>query len=75
MPAQQCLRHRVHLIVVRAVGKLHALFDEVIHPGRVRRMRQVNVPASISGLMACARAIFPPLGFTGMMPGISHESI
>jgi len=33
------------------------------------------LPASISGLTAAARAILPPSGFTGSMPGISCDSI
>ncbi len=72
MPTQKRLGHGVHLIVVSAVRELNAFFDEIVHPGRVFRVGQVHVPGFDWGLIACARAILPPEGFTGRRPGISY---
>src|ERR1700677_4600749 len=41
--AQDCLRHRVHLVVVRSVWELYAFFNEIENPRRVLWMRQIDV--------------------------------
>jgi len=70
VPTQERLGHRVDLIVVDAIRELRAFLDEVVHPGRIVRVGEVD-PASINGLTAAARATLPPWGSTGRRPGIS----
>jgi hypothetical protein len=43
MPAKKDLCRRIHLIIVGAVGKRRALFEEIVHPGEHLRMRNINV--------------------------------
>src|SRR5579872_978808 len=37
------LSHRIYPVVVQPERKVCALFDEIVHPGREGRMRQIDV--------------------------------
>jgi hypothetical protein len=57
VPPQQRLCHGVHLVVVGAVGELHAFLDEVVDPGRVVGVRQIHV----AGMCDFPRNSLPPI--------------